>query len=295
MKTALKFLVTVPVAALLLTGCNVTLPGAIVKPGTKVVSTKAATGNVRLSFAGLGSAYKVLATKNDVYSVTITLNNDRGGKPQTRELGFKELHKEGAYVDFKDVPAGYVWMDVTAFDKAKKQIGFGNNGANVAVGKTTQLHVSVQLEAEVGNGKVEGVITFEETTQPATPPRDAAEVFRAADKNGDRRLSLDEYRSTWNGYPGDVTPMAAEPGVAANDAMIAPMPPIACLAADMPMEGNRLADQAIRFPCEPVDYVAQSFYSLDANGDGFLSLDEFRSNRDGVIAYPIEQPIPMID
>lgn len=246
------------VACATLAGCHVDVPAmSVITPKAGVVGQNAARGQVRVALAGLGKAYRVLATRADVYRLELELTTQPGGKVQARKVGPKELAKPMVYVDFDGVAAGKATLAVRAYDAQGQAIGKGENGTAVSAGKTSTVHVNVKLDPDAGAGRVEAVVTFTETATPEETPRDAEEAFRRADRDGDGWVSQEEYVKGWP-HPwgrGIAYPMAAaEPAIAP-------------------------ADQAMTKPAigimPPLDPAREEFRRRDANHDGRLSLAEF--------------------
>lgn len=268
------------VACAALAGCNVTVPAAaVITPKAGVVAQNAARGQVRVALAGLGKAYQVLATREDVHRLELELTSHPGGKVQARKVGPKELAKPLVYVDFDGVATGKATLAVRAYDAQGRAIGKGENGTAVAAGKTSTVHVKVKLDPAAGEGRVAAVVTFEEGVSPEEPPRDGVAAFRKADADRDGWLSVEEYVKGWpHAWGGAIAyPMPAvtepavapEPGVAsaiarADQALIAP-----CWAG----EGVSTDVRPFPFPCE--DPARRDFRFRDADGDGRLSLAEF--------------------
>ena len=289
MFTTIRTLGIVLAATATLAGCNAAVPTLnVISDKGGVVTSEAARGKVRVALTGgLGQGYKTLATRADVARLKLVLSGKPGTKPQVRELGPKDLAKPMIYVDFDRVSAGKASLAVSAFDAQGAAIGKGESGTAVSAGKTSTVHVKVKLDPSAGEGRVDAVITFEESITPDPTPRDGEEAFRKADRDGDGWLSLGEYSQGWPhawgpviGYPASPAPMRCPVGApqAAEGGTTAAAGVSADQIAILPCWSGSEEPSAglAAYPCEPpIDQARQDFRRRDVDRDGRLSLAEF--------------------
>jgi hypothetical protein len=153
----------------LLAGCQFGVPGGI--PGTAVGTKKLTpqeglarlknSGKVQLSFKGL-AARQVMATSDDIDTVTVELAKPNGEHGQRKSLTRKELLAPAVTVNFDGVPAGETRMRVMAFDRTGRELGHGEEHTQVKPGQTSKVSLAVRLDA-LPSGSVSADITFEET------------------------------------------------------------------------------------------------------------------------------------
>lgn len=162
---------TLAVATLLaLTGCNLKLATAptstAVAGKTKLTQDQAlakmkSSGKVTLSFKGLSSR-KVMATSDDVASVTLKLTGT-GGFSATKTLQRKDMLATLVTTTFENVPAGKVSLEVKAFDASHNPLGSGLEDSEVKAGQTAQINLAVKL-SDLATGSVNANISFEDAT-----------------------------------------------------------------------------------------------------------------------------------
>lgn len=160
------------VAALVASGCMIPLSsGTPPTTASKTRLTQAqglaklkASGKVQFSFKGLADR-QTLATTADIDGVAIRLTTTGGVYGEVKQLDRQALLAPTVTVNFENVPAGEVTMEVRAFDRTGSVIGRGEQAAVVKAGQTSQIHLAVKLDAlTTGSGSVAGTITFEPAT-----------------------------------------------------------------------------------------------------------------------------------
>jgi hypothetical protein len=284
-------------AAIILPGCAT--PGSPLSPRPVVrrpVPLQA--GAVKVSFPGLQPAtavYKTMATRNDIDTVTISLQSPTG--VQVRRLTRRQLMVPVVVVQFDKVPTGWFTFSVEAYDNTGRSIGQGIEKGQVKANQTTQMNMSVQLESDDATGDVAAVIDFIDG-QPSVPC--GAEAFYAADANGDAQLSIREFAAQFPYCGGGQIQPPAPPIVEHPIGRVSPV-----VATPAPVAAPEKAnDTAYTLQMSPVYHDAhQTFAWLDSNHNGYLSLREFLAepkpedpcgvafsnldlNDDGVLQFP---------
>lgn len=146
----------------------VTLSAPQLDAAQKMGSIAAAgAGNVKVTFAGLGGARKLMALEDQIASVTLTLGA-ANGSTQTRQLNQSQL--SAGSVEFDGVPVGAVTLSVSAFDVTNKLIGQASSVGQVVAQQTIAMPLTVHIAADTTQtGNVAATITFVQDGASPTP------------------------------------------------------------------------------------------------------------------------------